>query len=597
MLGAIIGDICGSIYEFSSLKTDSFNLMAEGVDFTDDTVLTIAIADAIMHDFDFARTVKNYAMHYENRGYGGRFYDWIYSDLYRPYLSYGNGSAMRVSSVGFYYDTVDDVLEKAKQSAQITHNHIEGIKGAQAVALSIFLARKGHTKEQIRYEIEKRFSYDLSRTLKECAQGYTFDVTCQGSVPEAIIAFLDSTDFESAIKNAILLKGDSDTQACIAGGIAEAYYKKIPTRLHRKAYELLPKEFVAIIKQFYQSQKSEKQEVFNKDFQFLYSYATMDTSSQQILFSKQQYEKMQDGFMAEQMEDKWDINFANDKLYFSRSWTGSVVYIAYFKESGAIFPQNSKYKLYRLDLNRNYSEYSETDDVYDLSMCIYLIRRLLLNQQVVYPFRNCVKYPELEAWSNVGRAAFEKPKENSDISFMVKKGNLTLEDADFIVNAANTRLILGSGVSHAFRQHCGGEKFQNYLYGLIANKTVVRGDVIISDSGDAKNFRYSLHVAVMNYSDKKQDMYPTYKHIEKALYNIMQIVEDMSLKDNISNPKIVIPLLGCGTGKLDKLKVFHLIKQVFSQSKIDLNIVVYAYNEEDFVLLKDRSKDFVNNVF
>ena len=173
---------------------------------------------------------------------------------------------------------------------------------------------------------------------------------------------------------------------------------------------------------------------------------------------------------------------------------------------------------------------------------------------------------------------------------MVKKGNLILEDADFIVNAANTRLILGSGVSHAFRQHCGGEKFQNYLYELIANKTVVRGDVIISDSGDAKNFRYSLHVAVMNYSDKKQDMYPTYKHIEKALYNIMQIVEDMSLKDNISNPKIVIPLLGCGVGKLDKLKVFHLIKQVFSQSKIDLNIVVYAYSEEDFVLLEEDSE-------
>jgi len=327
---------------------------------------------------------------------------------------------MRVSSVGFYYDTVDDVLEKAQQSAQITHNHIEGIKGAQAVALSIFLARKGHAKEQIRYEIEKRFDYDLSRTLKECVQDYTFDVTCQGSVPEAIIAFLDSSDFESAIKNAILLKGDADTQACIAGGIAEAYYKKIPTRLHCRAYELLPKEFVATIKQFYQSQKSEKQEIFNKDFQFIYSYITMDISSQKIIFSKQQYEKMKDGFMAEQMEDKWDIKFSNDKLYFSRSWTGDVIYIAYFKESGSIFFKNNKYKLYRLDINRNDSEYSETDDVYDLSICVYLIERLLLNQQVAYPFRKDVKYPELEAWSNTGRAAFEKPKESFDDSISIR---------------------------------------------------------------------------------------------------------------------------------------------------------------------------------
>ncbi len=334
MLGAIIGDICGSIYEFYSVETDSFCLMKKDAHFTDDTVLTIAIADAIMNSRDFVKTIKNYAKRYEDRGYGGRFYDWIYSDSYEPYNSYGNGSAMRVSPIGFYYDSIDDVIEKAKQSAQVTHNHPEGVKGAQAVALSIFLAKKGYTKEQIRQEIEKRFGYDLSRTLEECAQDYTFDVTCQGSVPEAIIAFLDSTDFESAIKNAILLRGDADTQACIAGSIAEAYYKNIPTRLHRKAYEILPKEFVAIIKQFYHSKNSKIEEISSNDFHFIYSYKTVkisDIYSQKIIFSKQQYKTIQYGFNATQMEDKWDIEFVNDKLYYIRSWIGSVIYIAYFK--------------------------------------------------------------------------------------------------------------------------------------------------------------------------------------------------------------------------------------------------------------------------
>lgn len=251
MLGAIIGDICGSIYEFYPIEVKDFSLMKYGVDYTDDSVLTIAVADAILYNKDFAVTIKRYAKKYQGRGYGGRFHSWIYSESLEPYNSYGNGSAMRVSAVGFYYDTIEEVLEKAKQSAEVTHNHWEGIKGAQAIALAIFLARTNHTKEEIKNKIQTRFNYDLNRTLDEIERNYHFNETCQGSVPEAITAFLESTNFESAIKNAIWLKGDADTQACMAGAIAEAYYKEIPQYLKDKAFEKIPNEFKEIIDEFY----------------------------------------------------------------------------------------------------------------------------------------------------------------------------------------------------------------------------------------------------------------------------------------------------------------------------------------------------------
>ena len=254
MLGAIIGDICGSIYEFDCVKVDEFDLMTDGVNFTDDTVLTIAVADAVINNKDFGKTIKKYALDYPKRGYGFKFNKWIHSNTLKPYGSYGNGSAMRVSSIGFYCNSIDKVLEKAKQSAEVTHNHYEGIIGAQAVALSIFLARNNYTKTEIKIEIQNRFGYNLNRTIQDISKNYRFDETCQGSVPEAIIAFLESTDFESAIKNAILIKGDADTQACIAGAIAEAYYKKIPKYLKDKAYAIIPQDFQMIIDRFYKGE-------------------------------------------------------------------------------------------------------------------------------------------------------------------------------------------------------------------------------------------------------------------------------------------------------------------------------------------------------
>jgi len=250
MLGAIAGDIIGSIYERHNLKSTEFPLFQTHSTFTDDTVLTIAVADALLHDLDYTTTLQRYGRQYPHAGYGGTFIHWIFSDKPAPYNSWGNGSAMRVSPVGFAFDTVEAVLAEAEKSAAVTHNHPEGIKGAQATALAILLARQGQTKESIRDEISRRFSYNLSRTVAAIRPVYQFDVSCQGSVPEAIIAFLDGTDFEDTIRKAISLGGDSDTIACIAGGIAQAFYQEVPPAIMSEVKARLPQQFLDVIDAF-----------------------------------------------------------------------------------------------------------------------------------------------------------------------------------------------------------------------------------------------------------------------------------------------------------------------------------------------------------
>ena len=250
MLGSIAGDIIGSVYEWDRIKTTDFPLFQEKSDYTDDSVLTIATAHSILNNVPYAQSYKDFTRRYPGRGYGGRFQDWIMSDTLEPYNSWGNGSAMRVSPVGFAYETIEEILEQAKQSAEVTHNHPEGIKGAQATALAIFLARKVEDKETIRKEISKLFNYDLNRTVDEIRPGYKFDVSCQGTVPEAIIAFLESDDYEHSIRLAVSLGGDSDTLACITGGIAEAYYKVVPEHIIDNTTKFIPEEFSDIIQKF-----------------------------------------------------------------------------------------------------------------------------------------------------------------------------------------------------------------------------------------------------------------------------------------------------------------------------------------------------------
>jgi len=259
MLGAIIGDMIGSPYEWHNVKAKDFKLFRGRSRFTDDSVMTIAVAEALVTAqkqdcLDDEQSVKNLlidAMHkwgnrYPKAGYGGRFYHWLADREREPYNSWGNGSAMRVSPAGWIADDLETTRCLARWTAEVTHNHPEGVKGAEAVASAIFLARTGASKEEIKEYVVNEFAYDLYRTCDEIRPDYEFDVSCQGSVPEAIIAFLEGKDFEDVIRNAVSLGGDSDTIAAMAGSIAEAFFG-VPKWMAKECLSRLPADMREVI--------------------------------------------------------------------------------------------------------------------------------------------------------------------------------------------------------------------------------------------------------------------------------------------------------------------------------------------------------------
>ncbi|MDX2178593.1 MAG: ADP-ribosylglycohydrolase family protein [Bryobacteraceae bacterium] len=250
MLGAIAGDVIGSVYEGNPIKTKDFPLFGPRSTFTDDSVLSAAVASWILDGGDLVSIVRRYAQVYPNRGYGASFQEWLETRSHQPYGSFGNGSAMRVSPVGWAFGTIEETLDRAAGSAAITHNHPEGIRGAQATAAAVFFARQTRDKELIKAEVERRFGYDLSHPLDEIRPGYSFDVTCQGTVPQALRAFLESKDYEDAVRNAISLGGDADTLAAIAGSVAEAYYGSVPPAIETQVIQRLDEGLIATIRRF-----------------------------------------------------------------------------------------------------------------------------------------------------------------------------------------------------------------------------------------------------------------------------------------------------------------------------------------------------------
>ena len=238
MLGAIAGDIIGSVHEYVATKTTDFVLFHANCQFTDDTVLTVAVADCLLNHKPYGSTFQEYFWDYPGAGYGLRFAEWAKSKSTQAYNSFGNGSAMRVSPVGWAFESWEEVLAEAERSAEVTHNHPEGIKGAQATAAAIFLARQGQSKREIRSAVERLTGYDLGRRLDDIRPSYRFNESCQGTVPESIIAFLESNDFEDAVRKAISLGGDADTLACITGAIAEAFYG-VPKSIAERVVGLL----------------------------------------------------------------------------------------------------------------------------------------------------------------------------------------------------------------------------------------------------------------------------------------------------------------------------------------------------------------------
>ena len=270
MLGSIIGDTAGSVYEFNNIKTMDFPFFSEKSNYTDDSIMTMAVADWLLKDpthcmDTLEASLISFAKKYPcpMGGYGGGFHRWLFHPeelgdygsrdfkpgTRHPYNSWGNGSAMRASANGWMFDTLEDTERVAGLSAAITHNHPEGIKGAQSTAAAIFMSRNGSSKETIRSYITDKYGYNLNRTCDAIRPVYHWESSCQGTVPEAMVAFFDSTDFESAIRLAVSLGGDSDTLACITGGIAEAFYKEIPDPIAKGIWSLLPEDFKAILQE------------------------------------------------------------------------------------------------------------------------------------------------------------------------------------------------------------------------------------------------------------------------------------------------------------------------------------------------------------
>lgn len=260
MYGAILGDMIGAPYEFDrGKKTKEFPLFTDESCFTDDTVMTIAVAEALMNTIGcppeevktaLVSSMQEWGNSYPDAGYGGRFFDWLFLSYDpQPYGSYGNGSAMRVASAGWLYDTLEETRRHARLSAEVTHNHPEGIKGAESVASAIYLARNGASKEEIRMYLISEFGYDLSRTCDEIRPDYYHVESCQETVPEAITAFLEGEDFEDVIRTAVSLGGDCDTLTCIAGSMAEAFYG-VPYELVLACRSRLPKDMLQVLDRF-----------------------------------------------------------------------------------------------------------------------------------------------------------------------------------------------------------------------------------------------------------------------------------------------------------------------------------------------------------
>lgn len=260
MYGAILGDIIGSPFEFDrGNKSKDFELFSPGCEFTDDTVMTLAVAEGLMNvdlqaddetiKESIIKSLKYWGKKYPDAGYGARFAMWLMLPISKPYNSCGNGSAMRVAAAGWMADTMEETRRLARLTAEVTHNHPEGIKGAEATAAAIFMARKGFDKDQIKDYIVNEFQYDLSRTCDEIRPDYYHTELCQQTVPEAITAFLEGSDFEDVIRTAVSLGGDCDTLTCIAGSIAEAYYG-VPEDLKQEVNDRVDEELLEILKQF-----------------------------------------------------------------------------------------------------------------------------------------------------------------------------------------------------------------------------------------------------------------------------------------------------------------------------------------------------------
>lgn len=407
MLGAIIGDIAGSIYEFDNIKTTEFDFMGVGTHFTDDTVMSCAVAKGAIEgygDIDETRAQIVKAMQelgrlYPRAGYGGNFSKWIYEENPEPYNSWGNGSAMRVASIGWLYDTLENVELFAKASAEVTHNHPEGIKGAQSVAAAIFLARTGSNKQDIRDYVEATYCYDLSKTCDDIRPAYRFNESCQNTVPQAFAAFFEGKSVEEVVRLAISLGGDSDTLAAIAGSMAEAAYgipddlattalDKLDDRLrieaiafsdfvdNRQANDAI-RQWTMGLGDMNRILRGEPRVDQDKQVALKSSWKTCRMPKARtvipvdIKLTEEDLRILVLGHVPDVMEDHWFMYFDGSNIRYYRSWTGFFIYKA--KVERDYCSNEHGLRVTKLTVNRDPKQYSETNDEKDIALFQMLI--------------------------------------------------------------------------------------------------------------------------------------------------------------------------------------------------------------------------------
>ena len=580
LYGALLGDMIGAPYEFDrSNKIKDFPLFSKESRFTDDSVMTIAVAEALLNTGDDAdeetvtsevvKSMQKWGRKYPHAGYGGRFRYWLKEEDPQPYNSWGNGSAMRVSAVGWLYDTLEKTREVARWTAEVTHNHPEGIKGAEATASAIFLARTGKTKEEIKNYIINEFNYDLSRTLDEIRPNYHHDESCQRTVPEAITAFLESTDFEDAIRNAVSLGGDTDTLACITGSIAEAFYN-VSKELVIECRKRLSKDILMIIDKFesailgdeFEENSSYDESLGNERLEYAISkyYKDKTPENHQNVLRAIYYQLHEEGGFFDPLIKKMNDN---DEI----EWHVKTIK-ADDKDFDVVFT--------------NYYEYLKGDNtslaISETSEKFRVIVEYGGDGIAINPYGKTFLLTAEEI-KNIVNA--EKPQNNIKIF----KGDITkLTSVDAIVNATNTHLSGKYGVDKAIHEAAGhrlSETCQRLNGCKVGEAKITKGYKLSAD--------YVIHTVGANYNDNSNandELYQCY-------WNSLKLAKDYHLHV-IAFPAISTGAMGFPKNKAAQIAIKAISKWFDENADYGMTVIFVYLNSDDITMFKAILKQDFN---
>ena len=584
MYGAMIGDIVGSPFEFDrGNKTKEFELFSAESGFTDDSVMTIAVAEALVDagkdaSVDLIRTLviqsmRKWGRKYPQAGYGGRFGWWLQMETAEPYNSYGNGSAMRVSAAGWLYDTLERTREVARATADVTHNHPEGVKGAEATASAIFMARTGCSKEEIKEYISREFGYDLSRTCDEIRPYYYHVESCQGTVPEAITAFLEGMDFEDVVRTAVSLGGDCDTLTAIAASIAEAYYG-VPAVIRAMALNRIPDEFIEVLHRF-DEKIGLKAKVTNEG-----------CSNELIEAAINEFYIQQNGNTFAKILNAINLTMKNEGQFIVPIETPGALTELIDLESVKVgdtitTPNEIRMKLQRIMLDNrewvvaftNESEVYKGEATSTITQSMeYFLKAVLLMEDVAGVIINPWDKP-FNFDKDTIKLYFEASESKATKrGIYLELGDITKLDVDCIVNAANHSLLGGGGVDGAI--HCAAGS------GLLKECRALNG----CGTGEAKitkgynlPAKYIIHTVGPVYSGQPIDE----KHLYDCYYNSLAVAKNYNIH-SIAFPAISTGAYGYPVKEAVMVAMKAISSWITDNPEYEMVIIICCYDKKTY---------------